>query len=198
MNDKEQQMEWIKQALIQDGFEELNFPAMTYKKEIKKETYVMINLKEKLEPFFMVVGNRIDEDDEAGTLAAVATLIVNAMDGQMPTQKNADEVIGDVPPVEIPDEPEVQAMPETTREHMPAVHKPPIKMTQFTPTGTMIKGIVPQLKEIGKLKIGKKGMVKNPVPSLSAFLGSESKTKTAIKKGVKKATTRRTIKKKRH
>jgi len=40
--------------------------------------------------------------------------------------------------------------------------------------------------------------VVNPVPSLSAFLGSESKTKTAIKKGVKKATTRRTIKKKRH
>ena len=168
--DKNQQIVWIKQALILDGFEELNFPAMTYKKEIKKETYVMINLKEKLEPFFMVVGNRIDEDDEAGTLAAVATLIVNAMDGQMPTTKNADEVIGeDVPPVEnvssdtqkpaknINSDAESVKNDDSAIENIPTVHKPPVKMTQFTPTGTMIKNMQFGLKEIGAIKIGGPG-----------------------------------------
>ena len=135
---KEQQLGWIKQALLQDGFVELNFPAMTYKKEIKKEVYVMINLKEKLEPFFMVVGNRIDEDDEAGTLASVATLIVNAMDGQLPTKKDSDEVIGDVPPVgnAVPDTQKpaenINSAAESVKNadsvfsNVPTVHKSPI------------------------------------------------------------------------
>jgi hypothetical protein len=189
---KEQQLAWIKQALILDGFEELNFPAMTYKKEIKKEVYVMINLKEKLEPFFMVVGNRIDEDDEAGTLAKVATLIVEAMTGAQPTRKDSEEVIGDVPPVEEPvtydhsvqnetekmkdDGPSENAVPDIQKpakninsdaesvknddsvvSNMPTVHKAPVKMTQFTPTGTMIKNMQFGLKEIGAIKIGGPG-----------------------------------------
>jgi len=58
-------------------------------------------------------------------------------------------------------QPNVPAVPDPTQDCAPAniVHStaPP---APFVPQGTMIKGFVPGLKEIGKIKIGRKGAMK--------------------------------------
>jgi len=167
----EQQLVWIQEALIQDGFERMSISSSqnSYFKEVRDNVAIVVNLDDgKHDISFLAFGKRVDEDKD-NMLAKVETLIAEAMTGVMPTQNNTDEVIGDVvSPVEIPDEPEVQAMPEPIPElnptadsvvsqNIPTVHKAPIKMTQFTPTGTMIKNMQFGLKEIGAIKIGGPG-----------------------------------------
>ena len=183
MNDKEtydptpeQQLTWVQEALIQDGFERMSISSsnLSFYKEVRENVAIVVNLDDgKHDISFLAFGKRVDEDKD-NFLGRIGTLIAEAMTGVMPTQNNADEVIGDVPPVEEPINNITKELAEQARDivrdvadkilpaldNVPTVHKPPMKMTQFTPTGTMIKGVIPQLKEIGKLKIGKKGMVK--------------------------------------
>ena len=51
---KQQKTEWIQHALIMDGFEELNFPAMTYKKKVGPKSHLCVStsfLKGHRQPF---------------------------------------------------------------------------------------------------------------------------------------------------
>jgi len=99
---KEHQLIWVQEALIQDGFEKMSISSSqnSYFKEVRENVAIVVNLDDgKHDISFLAFGKRVDEDKD-GMLASVATLIAEAMDGQLPTQNNADEVIGDVPPVE--------------------------------------------------------------------------------------------------
>jgi len=189
---KDQQLIWVQEALIQDGFEKMSISSskLSYYKEVRDNVAIVVNLDDgKHDISFLAFGKRVD-DDKDNFLGRIGTLIADAMTGILPTTTTSSEVIGDVvPPVENAEsniqkpakninsagesvknaDSAIEASEDFTvadiipggpRNDIPTVHKAPIKMTQFTPTGTMIKGVIPQLKEIGKLKIGKKGMVK--------------------------------------
>jgi len=122
----EQQLVWIQEALIQDGFERMSISSSqnSYFKEVRDNVAIVVNLDDgKHDISFLAFGKRVDEDKD-GMLAKVGTLIAEAMTGAQPTTKDADEVIGDVPPVDEPVEPEVQAMP--------VVHEPAQAYTQIT------------------------------------------------------------------
>jgi len=102
MNDKlnydptpDQQLVWVQEALIQDGFEKMsnshfgNFLSssnLSFYKEVRENVAIIVNLDDgKHDISFLAFGKRVDED-KAGMLAKVGTLIAEAMTGALPTQ----------------------------------------------------------------------------------------------------------------
>jgi len=131
-----EQKEYIVKALEQTGFVEVGSMGIYRKGEKAKQ--VVVDMSAGLSIYFNVNGNKIDDDDADKTLEKIGVMIAEAMDGQLPTKKDADEVIGeDVPPVEnaVPD---IQKPAKNTNSagesvknadsvglNVPTVHKPP-------------------------------------------------------------------------
>ena len=99
----EQQLVWVQEALIQDGFEKMSISSSSnsYYKEMRENVAIVVNLDDgKHDISFLAFGKRVDEDRD-NMLGRVGTLIAEAMTGAQPTRKDSDEVIDDVvPPVE--------------------------------------------------------------------------------------------------
>jgi len=160
-----EQKEYIVKALEQTGFVEVGSMGIYRKGEKAKQ--VVVDMSAGLSIYFNVNGNKIDDDDADKTLEKIGVMIAEAMDGQLPTTKDADEVIGDVvSPVEnaVPD---IQKPAKNTNSNaesvknddsvglnVPTVHRSTVIKSQFTPTGTMIKNMLFGLNEIGAIKIG--------------------------------------------
>ena len=189
MNDisKELKREWIVRALgIAEFTEKENFQGM-YTQEHGMKT-IVVNLNESpIKPYFNVDGKRITEDDEYNTIAKVSKMITEAEDGRMPSrtepgivvnvgaQEQPDDAQTDAKPAQKdgvdfnvdPDtwpegwDPSMGPRPKESIEHAPAeiVHSTATPVP-FIPQGTIIKTFVPGLKEIGKIKIGRKGAMK--------------------------------------
>ena len=173
----EQKRELIVQALGIAGFtEKENYQGM-YTQEHGMKT-IVVNLNESpIKAYFNVGGKKITEDDEYNTLAKVDNMIVEAEDGRMPTKRDPDIIVNiganEVTP-EHPDDAQTKHEPvPTDHVNVPAVPEAPQAATPqpeivhstappapFIPQGTMIKTFVPGLKEIGKIKIGRKGATK--------------------------------------
>jgi hypothetical protein len=184
----EQKNKLIVEALGIAGFEENpDFPGI-YTKE-HGEDKIVLDMTAGKSIYFLVNKQKVVADDATNTLAKVSQMIMEAEDGQMPSRTTPDIVVdvpkpdSNPPETEQPTKPEPQingvdfnvdpdtwpegwdpsmgAKPTKTTEHAPTeiVHStaPP---APFMPKGTMIKGLVPGLKEIGKIKIGRKGATK--------------------------------------
>jgi len=140
----EQQLVWIQEALKTDGYVEITSQPLVYFKEVNDDVKVVVDRNPGHEEiYFISFGMRRDVDDGFNTLARVGTMIADAMTGiiqkDAKNTDSADESVKNDVSVGL---------------NVPTVHKPPIKMTQFTPTGTMIKNMQFGLKEIGAIKIG--------------------------------------------
>jgi len=181
----QQKKEYTFKALILSGFERVNEMEI-FTKEHDGDMRVIADLTAGTSVYFKNGTERIDQDDEQQTLNNVYGLIKEAEDGRMPTISEPSEVVnvpkkGDTPPPES-NEPEVFDPPElaqdtTDKEFVAELggildEVDPSKQTgtpsteivrstappaAFVPQGTMIKNLVPGLKEIGKIKIGRKG-----------------------------------------
>ncbi len=113
-----QQLAWVKAALEQSGFEEMSITAseLSFCKDINGDSNVQIivNIDNgKPDVHFLTFGNKTAQDNKDGLLAATAIMVSNAMDGAMPTQKKADEMI----------ERPTSAVPDQVVSNMPTVRK---------------------------------------------------------------------------
>jgi len=97
----EQQLVWVQEALIQDGFERMSISSskLSYYKEMRENVAIVVNLDDgKHDISFLAFGKRVDEDRD-NFLGRIGTLIADAM--ILPTTTASSEVIGDaMPPVE--------------------------------------------------------------------------------------------------
>ena len=176
----EQKTTWTKEALAIIGFEEMPAPGILAKQH-QQNIKILVDLNDK-QPcaIFIVGGKRVAIDDEHGTLLIINQIIVDAEGGKMPTISEPTEVVT-VPrpsvvetmhPAAPTNEVSKPAEPVdnvSSGESVPAVPEPAqacastelVQSTAppapFEPHGMMIKGLMPGLKEIGKIKIGKKG-----------------------------------------
>ena len=179
----EQKKELIVQALEIAGFTEKEQFQGMYTQEHGMKT-IVVNLNESpIKAYFNADGKKIAEDDEHKTLEKVGKMITEAEDGRMPSRTDADIIVTTTMQGATPVQPEKSINQETAQyikdtesfsdddpakvtaemvtKQAPAeiVHStaPP---APFIPQGTMIKTFVPGLKEIGKIKIGRKGEMK--------------------------------------
>ncbi len=167
MNDisPELKREWIVRALGIVGFEEMPTPGIFAKKHGNDK--ILVDLNEKQPCAIFIIGkDRVAVDDSNGTLLSINQIIVDAESGVMPEEDDLDST------TEQPDDAQTEPVP-TAPENVPAVSEAPQALTPhtemvhstappapFIPHGTMIKTFVPGLKEIGKIKIGRKGAMK--------------------------------------
>lgn len=164
----EQKKEWIVTALEQSGFNRIgDMDIYTHDADGLR---TVVDLTAGISIYFKDGQDRIDEDRN-GILAAVGEMIADAMTGQLPSRTDSDEVItkptkqAEPKPTNNQAEPtggtELVEHPVTPPANIPvkppATKQKPAQMVQFQPAGRMIKGLSPQLKEIGKIKIGRKG-----------------------------------------
>lgn len=154
---KEEQAKYAVEALETLGFE--NIMGMQVKPHEGKK--IVVDLSAGTSVFFKDGTDKIDTDDEAGTLAGIRKIIEDARDGKTPTQSEPDEVVNVSHERAQDEQTEGGPVPDSPVEHASAelVHStaPP---APFVPQGRMIKNLVPGLKEIGKIKIGRKGAIK--------------------------------------
>ena len=183
MNDisNELKVKWISRALEQLGFEEMPAPGIFARQN--NENKILVNLNEKQPCAIFIVGTeRVAKDDDNNTLLTINQIIVDAESGVMPGDNDQestpeqpddthtepesaqkDGVDFNVDPDTWPDgwDPSMGPSPKESIKHAPAeVVHPTAPPAPFTPQGTMIKTFVPGLKEIGKIKIGRKGEMK--------------------------------------
>lgn len=180
---KEQKDEWIVQALELAGFEEdTEYPGLYSQVEGNIKSVVDLTAGVSTYLYDRAKKCKLENDDEFGTLTKLNQLISDTEDGKMPTvsepdmfvdtgkQKNGvdfnvdpntwpegwDPSMGDKPPIDG-----VEVTPTNPIEHAPAkIVRSTAPPAPFVPRGTMIKNLVPRLKEIGKIKIGRKGTAK--------------------------------------
>lgn len=176
----EQKTTWTKEALAIIGFEEMPAPGILAKQH-QQNLKILVDLNDK-QPcaIFIVGGKRVTIDDEHGTLLIINQIIVDAKGGKMPTISEPTEVVTVPRPSVVetmhPAEP-TNDVPKTAEpvdnvssgESVPAVPEPAqacasselVQSTAppapFEPQGMMIKNLIPMLKEVGKIKIGRKG-----------------------------------------
>ena len=183
----EQKKELIVQALGIAGFtENPDFPGIYTQEHGMKKT--VVDLTAGTSVYFMENKQKVILDDEYDTLAKVSTMITEAEDGRMPSKRKPDIIVtttmhgaqpddAQTKPEPAPPEP-VERAAQAPADPGPHVDNPPTggsgvpKMppveivhstappAPFIPQGTMIKTFVPGLKEIGKIKIGRKGEIK--------------------------------------
>lgn len=109
----EQIQAWIEQALKQEGFDKTP-NAEIYFKDHKNDKLV-VDLTAGTSVYFKVGKQRVDTDDEAGTLSTTRQMIEDAKDGIMPTKSEADIV--------YTRENQAEPLPETeSHEMIPAEH----------------------------------------------------------------------------
>lgn len=138
---------------------------------------IVVDLTAGTSVYFKVDGEKVATDDEHDTLANVSKLITEAEDGRMPTKTEPDIIVNTCAKESTPEQPDdaqtnakleqpgsvfvpvVPEPPQVLTPHTEVVH-PTSPPAPFTPQGTMIKTFVPGLKEIGKIKIGRKGEMK--------------------------------------
>lgn len=166
-----QKKELTIQALEIEGFEEMPSPGIFAKQHGKAKILVDLNEKQP-SAIFIIEGKRDANDDVDETLLKTNQIIVEAEDGRTPTKTEPDIIVTTTMHGAEPDD--TQKDPVTTApENVPAVPEAPQALTPqpemvhstappapFVPQGTMIKTFVPGLKEIGKIKIGRKGAMK--------------------------------------
>ena len=124
MNDKlnydptpEQQLVWVQEALIQDGFEKMSISSsnLSFYKEVRENVAIVVNLDDgKHDISFLAFGKRVDKDKD-NFLGRIGTLIADAMTGILPTTTTSSEVVGDVPPVEEPTQHDYSVQNETEK-----------------------------------------------------------------------------------
>lgn len=144
MNDQEQIQAWINQAVIKSGFEKAPAGEIYFKE--RESDKLVVDMTAGTSVYFKVGKQRVDTDDEAGTLSKTRQMIEDAKDGIMPTKSEPDIVYTR----------ENQAEPHESDKKMVVsdlVHTTPVI---YQPKGRMIKDISPGLKEVGKIKIGRK------------------------------------------
>ena len=183
-----QKTELTANALKIAGFtEKENFQGMYTQKHGMKTIVVDLN-ESPIKPYFNVGGKKITKDDEHDTLAKVSKMITEAEDGRMPSRgKDPDIIVTTTMQGATPEQPEKSINQETAQYikdteslsdddpakvtaemvNAPQALTPHTEMVHSTaspaplaPQGTMIKTFVPGLKEIGKIKIGRKGAMK--------------------------------------
>lgn len=169
----DQEKEYIIKSLgIAEFTENSEYPGMYSKTNGNIRTVVDMTAGLSTHLYDIAKKEKIVTDDDAGTLAVLDVLIAEAEDGRMPTVSEPSEVVhvpkGGEPASESPP-PVEQSGDVSGGENVPAVPEPahacaPAEIVQstappapFVPQGTMIKGLMPGLKEIGKIKIGRKG-----------------------------------------
>jgi len=191
MNDiitAEQKKEFVIEALGIAGFtENPEFPGMYA--QINGNIKTVVDLTAGTSAYLYDIKNKakIKGDNDAGDLAKIDKIILEAENGQMPARTEADLVYSpDAEGAVIAGSdancsaepsrrggPEKRAPPVPAKQHHspesnePEVFVPPAELVHssappapFIPPGTMIKDIQPGLKEIGKIKIGRKGAIK--------------------------------------
>ena len=129
MNDitKEQQDKYIIEALVIAGFEEnTDFPGI-FRKEHGKDA-IAVDLTAGQSVYFIIDKQKEDKDDDKGTLALISSIIVDAMDGKMPSQPTADmqysKDAAPKPQTEVPtDTKDVPAVPEPAQDSTPTENK---------------------------------------------------------------------------
>lgn len=152
---EEQQRQWVVEALEIKGFD--HFDGDIYIND-SGEQKVVVDIG-KCDVYFHIDNEKIIDDDETGTLDSVRAMIKDARTGQMPSKSEPDIV---VPPRNSGMCEQSQApYNQTPYNQTPCeiVHStaPP---AMLKPQGMMLKNIIPLLKEIGAIKIGKKGEVR--------------------------------------
>lgn len=131
----DEQQKYINEALEQIGFEDI---MDMYVKDIGDKK-IVVDLSAGTSVSFQVGKDRIDTDDEAGTLAHIKQVIMNARDGRMPSQTEPDMHYNKDMPAEL-------------------VHNTAAPICEsFQPQGMMIMDIQPGLAEMGAIKIGGRG-----------------------------------------
>ena len=83
---QQQQTVCINKALEQIGFEDI---MDMYVKDLGTKK-IVVDLSAGTSVYFQVGKDRIDTDNEAGTLAGIKQVITNARDGRMPTKSEPD------------------------------------------------------------------------------------------------------------
>ena len=175
MNDisKELKVKWISRALEQIGFEEMPAPGIFARQNNMDK--ILVDLNEKQPSAIFIVGTeRVAKDDDNNTLLTINQIIVDAESGVMPGEdeqkgtpeqpdkpidKETAQHIEDTKSLSDDDPAKVTAEMVTKQVHTEIVHSTP-SPAPLAPQGTMIKTFVPGLKEIGKIKIGRKGAMK--------------------------------------
>ena len=177
----EQKRELIVQALGIAGFERVGDMELYTQEHGMKKT--VVDLTAGTSVYFMENKQKVVLDDEHDTLAKVSKMITEAEDGRMPTKREPDIIVNTGAKEGTPEQPEksinqetaqyikdteslsdddptkVTAEMVTQKVHTEILHSTP-SHAPFVPQGTMIKTFVPGLKEIGKIKIGRKGAMK--------------------------------------
>ncbi len=178
----EQKKEFTVKALGIAGFtENPDFPGIFTQEHGMKKT--VVDLTAGTSVYFMENKQKVVLDDEYDTLAKVSKMITEAEDGRMPTKREPDIIVTTTMQGAEPDNQNGQIDPEI-KQHIEDTKSlsddDPAKVTTeivtkqapaeivhstatpapFIPQGTMIKTFVPGLKEIGKIKIGRKGAMK--------------------------------------
>ncbi len=151
MNDitKEQQDKYIIEALAIAGFEEnTDFPGI-FRKEHGKDA-IAVDLTAGQSVYFIIDKQKEVKDGDKGTLALISSIIIDAMDGKMPSQTKADmQYSKDAPKpqTEVPtDTKDVPIVPEPAQACAPTEIIPP-QMTPYsmnqiqTIKNTVAKGI---------------------------------------------------------
>lgn len=90
MNDQEQIQAWINQAFIQSGFEKAPAGEIYFKE--RESDKLVVDLTAGTSVYFKVGKQRVDTDDEAGTLSKTRQMIEDAKDGIMPSKSEPDIV----------------------------------------------------------------------------------------------------------
>jgi len=137
----EQQLAWIQEALIQDGFEKMSISSskLSFYKEVRENVAIIVNLDDgKHDISFLAFGKRVDKDKD-NFLGRIGTLIADAMTGILPTTTTSSEVVGDVPPVEEPTQHDYSVQNETEKmdDGGPSELPPEPEVQAPTPAQTM-------------------------------------------------------------
>ena len=174
---KEQQFKYIVEALTIEGFARVGELEIFTK--VHGDHKIVVDLTAGKSIYFKSGKDKITMDDEAKTLNRIFNVVLDAEDGKMPTKTQADIVVNSNAkdePTQTADivepkivEPELEPLKPSVinvdaREVVEPTPAPNVPQTApvlppqpYKPQGTIIHGFVPQLKEIGKIKIGRKG-----------------------------------------
>ena len=158
-----QKKEQTIEALVIAGFtENEQYPGMYAQINDDIKTVVDLTAGVSLYLYDIKLKCKINDGDDAGALDSIKKIITEAEDGRMPTKRDPDIIVNigvnEVTPEHLDGAQTKQEPVPTDHVNVPAVPEAP--QAPFIPQGTMIKTFVPGLKEIGKIKIGRKGATK--------------------------------------
>lgn len=170
----EQKKELVVEALGIAGFtENPEYPGMYAKINGNIKTVVDLTAGTSAYLYDISKKQKIIDPGDDDILMEVVELITKAEDGIMPVKIDPDIVVNVTKPEQPQEVPvDVPTDSTTAQNNTPAVREAPqacapaeiIHSTAppapFQPHGMMIKGLTPGLKEIGKIKIGRKGATK--------------------------------------